>query len=130
MKHPFPSRKGFHAEFIADTDIRRAALLEAQRKLEAALRNFSAQEGAIDRPVEPEADLESALVNEELARIRMRRGTLTLAPPYLDDADALYERIPAPEGPAGRRRIQALREELARLQLGVDDPDDAPNSDS
>src|SRR5262245_33920853 len=91
---------------------------------------FSAQEGAIDRPVEPEADLESALVNEELARIRMRRGTLTLAPPYLDDADALYERIPAPEGPAGRRRIQALREELARLQLGVDDPDDAPNSDS
>jgi len=120
----------FHAEFIADTDMRRAALLDARRKLETALRCFQPQQSAIDRRVEPETDFESALVNEELARMHMRRGTLTLAPPYLDDADALYERIPAPEGPAGRSRIQALREELARLQLGGDDPDDVPNTDS
>jgi hypothetical protein len=117
-----------HAEFIADTDMRRAALREVRTKLETALECFGVEEGATDRPVEPEADLERALVNEELARLHMRRGTLTLAPPYLDDADAVYDLIPAPEGPAGRRRIRALRDELARLQLGGDDPDDAPNA--
>jgi|SRR5215472_15681460 len=106
--------------------MRKAALREARTKLETALDSFIVQEGEMDTRIEPETDLERALVSEELARLHMRRGTLTLAPPYLDDADALYERVPPPEGPAGRGRIQALREEHARLQLGGDDPDDAP----
>jgi len=115
----------FHAEFIADTDTRRAALREVRTKLETALESFGVQEGGTHTLVEREADFERALVNEELARLHMRRGTLTLATPYLDDADVLYERVAAPEGPAGRTRIQTLRDELARLQLGGDDPDDA-----
>jgi hypothetical protein len=117
-----------HAEFIADTDMRRAALRDVRTKLETALETLRMQDGGMDRPIEPEADLERALVNEELARLHMRRGTLTLAPPYLNDAEALYEHIPPPDGPAGGGRIQDLRGELTRLQLGGDDPDDAPNA--
>ena len=114
-----------HAKFIADTDARRTALRGVRTKLEAALAILTEQQATTERPVEPDGDLERALVNEELARLHMRRGTFTLVMPYLNDADALYGRLPLSEGPAGHRRVEVLRSELARAQLGGDDPDDA-----
>jgi len=109
-----------HAEFIAENSTKKAALGEARMKLEAALEALSEQEDGAEKP------LELALVNEQLARLHLRRKTLTLVAPYLNDADALYGEMPPPEGLAGRARIEALRAELVRAQLGGDDPDGGP----
>jgi hypothetical protein len=113
-----------HARVIADRSATKAALRDVRTKLETALAALTEHRTVADRPIEPDAELERALVNEELARLHMRRGTFTLVGPYLDDADELYERLPPPEGPAGRQRIEELRRDLARVQLGGDDPDE------
>jgi hypothetical protein len=128
-----------HSEFIADHSTKPAARNDARIKLETALDILSTGADTTEKV------LEQALTNEQMARLHLLRGTFTRVERYLDEAHALYGRLPPPEGPispgdgapprgpippegAGRARIAALRTDLTRLQRGGDDPDEAPTS--
>jgi hypothetical protein len=68
--------------------------------------------------------LELALINEQLGSLHLKRGTPTLVKDYLDDADKIFETVPEPEGPAGRARIEKLRDLLKRALQGEDEAEE------
>lgn len=115
----------FQAEIMEERSNKKA-LKDARIKLDSALKALDAKDAPDTGTEKP---FELALVNEQLGSLHLRRKTLTLVGGHLDDAEQLYKKLPAPEGPAGMLRIEKLRALLSRAQQGGDDPDDEETGD-
>jgi tetratricopeptide (TPR) repeat protein len=93
----------------------RAALVTATRLLEPLVDSDPKKERA--------KDIELAADYELLGNVQIKREKFTAAGDVLENADALYQKLSAPEGPSGVTRIEELKKVLARAKRDKEEPD-------